>query len=88
MAREQARFCLRDGRAPRPPLPKLAGLPHFRFPDLRHTCATLLLPKNVNPKVISEMLGHSRIAINLDAYSHVVPNMQDSAARVLEEAHG
>jgi integrase len=58
----------------------------FRFHDLRHTCATLLLTKNVNPKVVSEMLGHSSIAITLDTYSHVLPNMQDSAARALEEA--
>jgi integrase len=68
------------------PLLKRAGLPHFRFHDLRHTCATLLLTKNVNPKVVSEMLGHSSIAITLDTYPHVLPNMQDSAARALEEA--
>ena len=57
-----------------------------RFHDLRHTCATLLLTKNVNPKIVSEMLGHATIAITLDTYSHVLPNMQDSAARALEEA--
>jgi integrase len=68
------------------PLLQRAGLPHFRFHDLRHTCATLLLTKNVNPKVVSEMLGHSSIAVTLDTYSHVLPNMQDSAARALEEA--
>lgn len=62
------------------------GLPHFRFHDLRHTCATLLLTQNVNTKVASEMLGHSSIAITLDTYSYVLPNMQDSAARALEEA--
>ena len=68
------------------PLLERAGLPHFRFHDLRHTCATLLLTQNVNPKVVSEMLGHSSIAITLDTYSHVLPTMQDSAARALEEA--
>jgi integrase len=68
------------------PLLERARLPHFRFHDLRHMCATLLLTKNVNPKVVSEMLGHSSIAITLDTYSHVLPNMQDSAARALEEA--
>ncbi len=35
--------------------------------------------------VVSEMLGHSSIAIALDTYP-VLPNMQDSAARALEEA--
>ena len=63
-----------------------AGLPPIRFHDLRHTCATLLLSRNVNPKIVSEMLGHASIAITLDTYSHVLPNMQESAVRALEEA--
>jgi integrase len=68
------------------PLLKRAGLPQIRFHDLRHTCATILLSKNVNPKVVSEMLGHSSIAITLDTYSHVLPTMQESAAEAMEEA--
>jgi integrase len=68
------------------PLLKRAGLPHIRFHDLRHTCATLLLSRNVNPKVVSEVLGHSSIAITLDTYSHVLPIMQQSAVHALEEA--
>ncbi len=66
---------------------KRAGLPEkTRFHDLRHTCATLLLSRNVNPKIVSEMLGHANIAITLDTYSHVLPDMQEGAARALEEA--
>ena len=68
------------------PLLKRAALPESRFHDLRHTCATLLLLKNVNPKVVSEMLGHSSIAITLDTYSHVLPNMQNEAAAAMEDA--
>jgi len=68
------------------PLLKRAGLPQVRFHDLRHTCATLLLSKNVNPKVVSEMLGHASIAITLDTYSHVLPDMQDSAAAAMDSA--
>jgi integrase len=68
------------------PLVKRAGLPEIRFHDLRHTCATLLLSKNVNPKVVSEMLGHATIAITLDTYSHVLPDMQDSAATAMDGA--
>lgn len=65
---------------------KRAGLPELRFHDLRHTCATLLLSKNVNPKIVSEMLGHATIAITLDTYSHVLPNMRDQAAAAMENA--
>jgi integrase len=46
----------------------------------------LLLTQNVNPKVVSEMLGHATIAITLDTYSHVLPNMQSEAAKALEDA--
>ncbi|CAA9364014.1 MAG: Integrase, partial [uncultured Chloroflexia bacterium] len=67
------------------PLLKKASLPVIRFHDLRHTCATLLLSRNVNPKIVSEMLGHATIAITLDTYSHVLPNMQEGAARALED---
>ncbi len=52
------------------PLLKRASLPPIRFHDLRHTCATLLLSKNVNPKVVSEMLGHSSISITLARIIH------------------
>jgi integrase len=54
----------------------LPRLPRVRFRDLRHTAATLLLAGRVNPKVVSEMLGRSTVAITLDVYSHVSPNMQ------------
>jgi integrase len=68
------------------PLLEKAGLPHIRFHDLRHTCATLLLSSNINPKIVSEMLGHANIAITLDTYSHVLPTMQENATRALEDA--
>ncbi len=68
------------------PLLEKAGLPAIRFHDLRHTCATLLLSENVNPKIVSEMLGHATIAITLDTYSHVLPTMQESAAKAMEDA--
>ncbi len=64
-----------------------AGLPaDTRFHDLRHTCATILLACNVNPKIVSEMLGHASISITLDTYSHVLPTMQESAVCALEDA--
>ena len=65
---------------------KRAGLPKIRFHDLRHTCATLLLCRNVHPKFVQELLGHANIAITLDTYSHVIPGMGDYAVRAMEDA--
>ncbi len=47
--------------------------------DLRHSCATLMLGAGIHPKVVSERLGHSSIAITLDVYSHVLPSLQEEA---------
>ncbi len=68
------------------PVSRPSGFTPVRFHALRHTCATLLLPRNVNPKIISEMLGHASISITLDTYSHVLLNMQDRAVKALEDA--
>jgi integrase len=67
------------------PLLRRSGLPDIRFHDLRHTCATLLLTKGVHPKIVSEMLGHSSIAITLDTYSHVIPGLGEAAAMAMED---
>jgi len=40
----------------------------------------------VNPKVVSEQLGHASIRITLDTYSHVLPDMQETAAAAMEAA--
>ena len=57
-----------------------------RFHDLRHTAATLLLGRGINPKIVSEMLGHSQIGITLGLYSHVTPHMQQQAADAMDAA--
>jgi integrase len=63
-----------------------AGLEGFRFHDLRHTHASLLMSENVHPKVVSERLGHSDVVITLNLYSHVLPNVQEEAAERFGEA--
>ena len=63
-----------------------SDLPRIRFHDLRHGHAPQLLRKGIHPKIVSERLGHSNIAITLDVYSHVLPDMQDEAARRIDTA--
>ena len=66
------------------PLLTRAGLPRIRFHDLRHTAATLLLGRGINPKIVSEIYGHASVGITLDTYSHVLPTMQRMAAAEMD----
>jgi len=63
-----------------------AGVPKIPFHALRHTHATIMLKKGVHPKIVSERLGHSRVGVTLDIYSHVLPGMQAEAASLAELA--
>ena len=60
------------------------GFQGVRLHDLRHTHATLLMKLNVNPKVVSERLGHSSTRLTMDTYSHMLPGFQASAVAGLE----
>jgi integrase len=60
------------------------GLPRVRIHDLRHLQASLLLAAGVHPKVVAERLGHSRVQVTLDTYSHVASGLQRAAADVLD----
>ncbi len=68
--RNVSRRCL--GRAA-----QLAGLnddgwPPLRFHDLRHTFAShLIIDLGLDPAQVSRMLGHARITITLDIYTHL-----------------
>jgi integrase len=61
------------------------GFPHLTLHGLRHAHATLALTAGVNPKVVSERLGHSTIAVTMDTYSHVLPGMQEEAPVAVEK---
>ena len=62
------------------PFMEARGLKRVRLHDLRHSHATHMLAAGVHPKIASERLGHSKVGITLDLYSHVLPGMQEDAA--------
>jgi integrase len=85
-------FCRADGEPVHPDwftryfvrLEAKLDVPQIRGPhDLRHTWATLALKAGVHPKVVSDRLGHSTIAITLDIYSHVSPTLDADAANTV-----
>ncbi|HEY6592851.1 MAG TPA: site-specific integrase, partial [Asanoa sp.] len=47
-----------------------AGLPKIRLHDVRHTYATVALDAGVNPKIVSERIGHASLAFTLQVYTH------------------
>jgi integrase len=67
------------------PILKKADLPHIRFHDFRHCCATLCLSLNIHPKVVQERLGHSTIVRTLKTYSHVIETTQEESRQKLNK---
>lgn len=62
-----------------------AGLRRIRFHDLRHTYASLLIAQCENIKFIQSQLGHSSAKTTLDRYGHLMPNLENDAARRLDK---
>lgn len=61
------------------------NLPHIRFHDLRHSCATLLLAKGVPLEKIKEWLGHSDIKMT-ERYAHMnVSAAKDEMADIMSK---
>ncbi len=62
----------------------LAGVPHIRLHDLRHSAATLMIAQGTSPDVVQKRLGHSDVALTLRIYTHASPRVQREAADKLE----
>jgi len=63
---------------------KAAGVDrHIRIHDLRHTCATLMVEKGVNPKDVQDIMGHSTYATTMNIYVHTSPETLRDAVDIL-----
>lgn len=60
-----------------------AGVPDTRLHSARHTAATMLLAMGVPPRVVMEILGHSRITVT-SKYQHVLDEMHEDAAEKMD----
>ena len=69
-----------------PLLLKNNGLRHIRFHDLRHSCASLLLSKNIPMKAIQEWLGHSDFSTTANIYAHLDINSKLLSAEAISSA--
>jgi integrase len=67
---------------------RAAKLSPTRLHDLRHTCASLLLAAGEDPRVIMEILGHSKIGVTMDIYAHVMQQAKTNAASHMDNLFG
>jgi integrase len=68
------------------PLLERAVVKRIRFHDLRHTAATLALQEGVHPRVVADLLGHSRVTLTLTTYSHVLPTLARHAVDAISRS--
>lgn len=60
------------------------NLPHIRFHDLRHSCASFLLAKGWSMKAISDWLGHSQIGTTMNIYAHIDMDQKRNLAKTID----
>jgi integrase len=56
------------------------GLENITFHQFRHTFATMMLERGVNPRVVQEFLGHKDISTTLGIYTGVTSDVMKAAA--------
>ena len=64
---------------------EMAGLPHIRIHDFRHSHASLLANEGINISEIARRLGHADIKMTLNTYSHLYPREEERALNVLNK---
>lgn len=62
---------------------KRANIPYRKFHALRHTYATRLFENGIPLKTIQVLLGHSKLEITSNIYTHVLPEQKIKAVEVL-----
>ena len=60
-----------------------SGLRHFTFHALRHTFASRAMEQGMDPKTLSEIMGHYSVSFTLDTYAHVLNGHKQEAVALL-----
>ena len=65
-----------------------AGLPEIDLHGLRHSFASIMLHEwEVQPAIVSKMMGHASISFTFDVYGHLIPSATEDAIRSLNALH-
>lgn len=62
-----------------------AGVKQIRIHDFRHSHASLLANEGINIQEIARRLGHSKIEITWNTYSHLYPREEERAIKILNK---
>ena len=63
---------------------KLAGVKQIRIHDFRHSCASFLINNGASIVLVSKYLGHSKISITLDTYTHLYKNELLEVSKIID----
>ena len=66
---------------------KKAKLKRIRLHDLRHSHASMLINAGVNPLALSKRLGHTRVDMTLNVYSHLYPAYDEKLMGILDDIY-
>ncbi|MDT4987304.1 MAG: hypothetical protein QOI74_1398, partial [Micromonosporaceae bacterium] len=86
-------FCYEDGRRLHPDtitrrfnrLVDRAGLRRITLHGVRHTYATVSVDAGINPKILSERIGHSDVGFTMRTYVQRSPGLDKDAAATIAE---
>lgn len=62
-----------------------AEVKKIRIHDFRHSHAGLLANEGINIQEIARRLGHSKIEITWNTYSHLYPREEERAIKILDK---
>lgn len=63
---------------------KAAGLEPIRIHDFRHSHASVLVNNGINIQEVARRLGHSKVEMTWNTYSHLYPKEEERAVEILE----
>ena len=63
---------------------KQAGVKQIRIHDFRHSCASFLINNGASIVLVSKYLGHSKISITLDTYTHLYKNELLEVSKIID----
>lgn len=65
-----------------------SNVKYIRLHDFRASHASYLINNGYDIQIVSKRLGHAKVSITFDIYSHLYPNKEDEAVEQMEDDFG